>query len=459
MGSAGRFPAPGAGQVVVVGAGTAGCVVAGRLGEAGYSVVMLEAGAADPPSSDQRLLTIDYLQAKLATQRWWPSTRIFRGEGDLGERSVPHLAGRGLGGSSAVNGVIADIDLDDPALGSSDEVRAAFARCRLPIDRPDVGELGELDRALLAFRGSRLLALHRVDGRRADIAAHYLNDVGDVRIVGGALVERIVEGAYSGDSPELEVVTASGESFDAVAVVVCAGTLQTPAILRRSRIGHDVGVGVQSHPAVSIPIVRRQPASRSEIVSAVAVERGPVQLLALDHVAASPTPAGNPDAALLVALMRPIGAAGRIEMVSDDCDELPLARLRSFDDRRNLAALRHGVRWVLELLSAAPLAELIDVVPPVVLRGDSDQTKPLSSLADDELDVWIRSEPGAHAHLAGGCSIGRTLDADGRVNGTNAIYVADASAFPSIPRTGPHLPTIVQAEQLTARWCRAKMQE
>jgi len=444
------FPDPEAGRVVVVGAGTAGCVVAGRLAEAGYAVDLLDAGPMDFPSGDERLSATDHLQAHGVDDRWWPATTVFRGDGNSGEPSVPYLAGRGLGGSSAVNGLLADIDPDDPALGPPDEVRAAIERCRLPIERPGLDELGDLDRALLLVPGARVLDLHRSDGRRADIALAYLRGGGDVRVIGDALVDRVAERSAVGGITTTCVTTSSGDEFAASAVVLCAGTLHTPAILQRSRIGLDVGIGIQGHPAVSIPLVRRPPVRRCDIVTGVAVDRGRVQLLALDHVSSTSQPADGPEAALLVALMQPIAAAGTVEIVSDDPLVEPLVRLRSFADRRDLVELRRGVRWALD----TAVAELAEPIGAIAAQHHGHS---LVDLGDDELSDWIRAEPGAHAHLVGGCSLGRTLDHDGRVVGASAAYVADASAFPRVPRTGPHLPTIVQAERLVARWCRAKM--
>ena len=451
MSGASRFPDPGEGRVVVVGAGTAGCVVAGRLAESGYAVDLLDAGPAATPSSDDRLATTDHLRAHLVADRWWSSS-VFRGEGGEGESAVRYVAGRGLGGSSAVNGLLADIDLDDPALGPTADAAAALERCRLTIERPQVDELGDLDRAMLQLPGARPLDLHRRDGRRADLAEAYLDPGDDIRIIGGALVDRIVEHDARSDSPSrLQVVMASGDEYWSSVVVLCAGTLHTPALLQRSKLGERIGEGVQGHPAVSIPLVRRRPVRRSEIVTGVAVDRGPVQLLALDHVSAGSAPDGAPDAALLVALMRPTGAAGTVEIVADDPVVEPFVRLRSFDELGDLIALRHGVRWALEQLTTSPLGEVVGSI------AGAHGGRTLADLDDHELDDWIRADAGAHAHLVGGCAIGRTLDTDGRVVGTRAVYVADASAFPRVPRTGPHLPTIVQAERLVASWARAKM--
>ena len=99
---------------VVVGGGSAGCVVAGRLAEAGHDVRLIEAGVERPPV---RASFFDTMAAPGA---------LFAG---------PFVRGRGLGGSGAVNGMVVGAEDPPPPL-------AAVA--------PSADELGPLDRALLA---------------------------------------------------------------------------------------------------------------------------------------------------------------------------------------------------------------------------------------------------------------------------------------------------------------------
>ena len=86
---------------VVVGAGTAGCVAASRLSEnSSARVLLLEAGSAQP------------LEA-MALPPAWPT--LMQSSASWGDRTVQQRAtqtttglarGRGLGGSSAINGMI-----------------------------------------------------------------------------------------------------------------------------------------------------------------------------------------------------------------------------------------------------------------------------------------------------------------------------------------------------------------
>src|ERR1700754_4279997 len=84
-------------DVVIVGAGTAGCVLASRLTEdAGTRVLLLEAGSRDPlPAA--------------ADPKSWPSlagTSMDWGDESVSVAGSPRVRltrGRGVGGSSAIN--------------------------------------------------------------------------------------------------------------------------------------------------------------------------------------------------------------------------------------------------------------------------------------------------------------------------------------------------------------------
>ncbi|MEM1333154.1 MAG: GMC oxidoreductase, partial [Actinomycetota bacterium] len=361
--------------------------------------------------------------------------------------SEPYSVGRGVGGSSAVNGLLAQIDPTDPALGGvsvAAEVEAALGRVAVPRALTPVEELGDLDQALHAAGVADLVPLHRAGGRRADLAGALLGDHPTLEIRTGCVVDRVESRGSSGAT----VVTAAGERLTASAAVCCAGAFGSPAILQRSGLGRHVGDHLQDHPSVALDLrlgVRRRV---SDLPTATTVRAGPIEVVPLGHTGAPVAP----DAALLVALMEPTGAHGSVRIVSDDPADPPVARFESFAEREDLDALAVGVRAAGDLLHHPEVRALLgDEVR--AMAGD----RPLDDRDDDELRSWIRTTPGAHRHASASCGIGRTLDADGRVIGTDAVFVADASAFPRIPRTGTHLPTLVQAERLVWRWLHGMM--
>jgi choline dehydrogenase-like flavoprotein len=242
-------------------------------------------------------------------------------------------------------------------------------------------------------------------------------------------------------------VLADGSVVAADRVVVAAGAIHTPALLLRSGVDTPgVGTSLQDHPSAAITIELRDGAPRDPdgLVVATALERQGVQLLPVNHT-------GAPGyAALACALLRPHGRAGRVSIADDDPLAEPRVDLDLFADRRDLAGLRDGVRLALDVLGRPAFRAVT-----AALYVDEHGT-PATALADERsIDRWLLGTAGVHYHAASTCAIGTVLAEDGSVHGYEGLVVCDASAFPSVPATNPHLPTTMLAERLTARWARA----
>ena len=141
-------------DVVIVGAGSSGCVLAARLVDAGRRVLLLEAGADHPRPEDFPAALRDAATMGAATPGH-PANWELTGE-LTDELRWPVPRGRVVGGSSALNGTYfiratrADLDgwaAEGNDLWSYDAVLPAFRRCESDADygdRPGHGATGPL---------------------------------------------------------------------------------------------------------------------------------------------------------------------------------------------------------------------------------------------------------------------------------------------------------------------------
>ena len=162
---------------VVVGAGTAGCVVAARLAAGGdHRVTVIERGPdLSGPTTPPAIRSIDYTAA-LATERNDRDTRATRTTaGD----PIAYALGRGVGGSSVINGMV--MERGDPSQydrwGWTDAAEA-FERVQVPARRVTGDELGPIDRALEASTSTaRRVELSADASGRVTVVDAYLDAV------------------------------------------------------------------------------------------------------------------------------------------------------------------------------------------------------------------------------------------------------------------------------------------
>lgn len=434
-------------DVVVVGAGSAGCALAGRLAAAGASVLLLEAGPGDD-RAELRDATSLAATAPGHPRNWAHPVELRPGRPAI----VPR--GLGSGGSSAINGAawtyVTPADADGWGIAGWSYAdllpRYAAAESRMPVTRP-TGELlhpaalrfldtaarlgfpAEPDKNAGGRPGAGPVPTNSVDGRRIDTATAYLGAHG-AAVRTGAAVRRVLLQARRAVGVEL----ADGERVDAGEVVLCAGAVGTPRLLLRSGIGPglenelpDVGRGWSDHPAVYLPFRVDDPPAHPHAPSAqVALNAdagadpaGDVEILLF----ARPFVAGG-DLHLMCALQQP-DSRGVL-----DLDGISYDYLATGHDRRRL---RHAIRTGAELLRA----------------GVGTRTEPDGGvLADDRaLDGWIADHLTTSVHLCGSAALGRVVDPELRVLGVDGLRIADTSVLPRVPRRGPAATAVALGER------------
>ena len=385
---------------MVVGAGSAGCVVAARLAQAGEDVVVVEAGAGTTHEASRSPSFFDAAAAPDLT---------------FGE---PFVRGRGVGGSSAVNGMIATAG-DDAQYRSWEwsDTAAAFARIRVPMEAPSDNELGPIDRALLATASDAQRAmLTRHAGRRVTAFDAYLEDRRGVEIRAGTEAVRVLMDHRRAVGVELR----SGVTIETDAIVVSAGAIGSPLLLRASEVGGPgVGRHLRNHAAQPVDVRLRPhvPWDPHGLVAATLLRRDDLQLLSVNHLGPD-VPQG---AGFLVAVMSATGE-GSVEPG-------PVVRtVLSDHDHDRLAA---GIELVKQLLDAPAFAAIVE-------------------------DVSVGEAPAGVYHPTSTCRMGEVVDGDGAVVETDHLFVVDASVLPELPTANTYLPTLMLAERLVPRILRRR---
>lgn len=430
----------------MVGGGSAGCALAGRLGA---RALLLEAGPVTPAPE---LLDVSSLPVA-GPHNWAYAASLRAGQSHV----VPR--GRGLGGSSAINGAnwvwITPADADGWGIpgwtwadllphylhSESDAVHGTTGP--VPVHRPSgallhpaatrflhaaerLGFPAEPDKNAGAAPGAGLVPSNSVDGTRINAAMAYR----PISVRGDAPVTRVVFDGCRARGVELE----SGEVIEAGEVVLAAGAVGSPRLLLRSGIGPGstrvdlpVGRDWSDHPAVFVPFADddaaphpHAPGSQAALhLDAGADPAGDVEVLAFVR----PFLPGGPRY-LMCALQQP-DSRGLLTL-----DRIEYGYLRTEHDRRRL---RHAIRTAAELLRA----------------GVGTRLEPTGDVLgnDRALDGWVAAHLTTSVHLCGSAAIGRVVDAQLRVLGVEGLRVADTSVLPMVPRRGPGATAVAIGEK------------
>ncbi len=470
-------------DVIIVGSGAGGAVVAAELAEAGLNVAVLEEGE-HHRTEDFTTRTLD--QLRLLYRDCGASTT-------LGAAPVQYSEGRCVGGSTTINGGMAfrasprilDHWARDAGLRTLD-LDAEYTRVErfLSVATPDPDSIGRDQQLLKA--GADRLGWRIIDDRRAHVHCGGCNvcvwgcPTGAKQSTLVSYLPRAIHfGATVWTGCRVDTILFDGKRAIGVAatvrgqqirlrarrVVLAAGAVQTPALLQRSRIStpsSQVGRNLTLHPGAAVAAVFDDDVDgwtgahqsyqvrefEDDGVILAAVNLPPSLASRVVRSADRPIDAVMADYPRMVTagVLVEDTAAGRVRALgrTNVAVTYPVS---SVDSDRVIRA----VALLGEALFAAGARRIYLPVDGVAPACTVDDLRRLSSapVAPARLDLTT-------VHLMGTARLGAdpassVCDPYGAVRDTDRLYVADASLFPGPVAVNPQLTVMALATRVAGR--------
>jgi choline dehydrogenase-like flavoprotein len=491
---------------LVIGGGTAGCIVAARLAEdPAVTVGLVEWGPSDEHEPRARSI-----------RRW---AEMLEGEYDLDYRSVPQERGnsairqarlRILGGCSTANTMIswrprvADLQewVDLGARGwDAATVHPYYERLRTPItpvppqdQNPFVAGVIQSASAALGLpvrsawndedviegTGFFEIGYRPETNTRSSSSICYLHpaqrDRANLTVLLRTRALRLILDGRNRAAGALVrgAGGATAEVFARREVVVCAGAIDSPRLLQLSGIGPSAVLGAAGVDVrVDLPGVGENLMDHAEGIVVWEVAEPPPPVCAtgwdagalvrltpgaarpditmhfpveawVDHVVAHGVE--MPPACMAIApnVAKP-RSRGRVWITSADPDERPAIDYRYFTDA--------GGADEAVLVAAVRAARRIGESQPMAARLRREVFPGPRATSDADISALARATHQTVYHVSGTCRMGAAadplavLEPDLRVRGVAGLRVADASVFPTIPSVNPVVTVMLTAER------------
>ena len=477
-------------DVIVVGGGTAGSVLAARLTERDdLRVLLIEAGSEEP-------------LPEMAVPPAWPGLTLSAASwGDLTVpqgptgSTTPLPRGRGLGGGSSINAMVfarghhssyeswADagakswrfedlmpyfmrtesaVDRDPALRGRGGPLTVAPAEPVNPVlaaaldAAVETGQRRAGDISGGLEEGFGPVDLNIVGGTRQSAADAYLRPVLDrpnLSVVSDALVHRLVidKGRATGVDYSVGGRT---ESASAAEIVIAAGAIGSAQLLMLTGIGPadhlrehgievvadlpGVGTGLQDHPIANVVYHSAQPVptprnNHGEVIGLVRSRDGlpgpDLQLIFIDlarPVAGFAGPEPGSGYTIGVSVMSP-HSRGTVRLADARPGSAPLIDPNYYGDSRDLDAVVAGLR----------LARRIGRAPALDRWRDVEAAPGPATEDEAQLRGYARATVASYCHPVGTLAMGdgrdAVVDTELRLRGIEGVRVVDASVMPAIP--------------------------
>lgn len=336
---------------------------------------------------------------------------------------------------------------------------------------PDVNRPGATGVSPYPINSRNQLRVSSSDAYLEDLRGHER-----LTIVGDALVDRVIfEGSRA--VGVLALLAETPRTFHGAEIVLCAGVVHSPAILIRSGVGPahrlaelgiapvsdlPVGENFQDHAMIALNMTLKPEFD----VTSTKDRHTNVTIRTTSHVTNAPSNdimfvSMNQSVLAMQFASKEVGhgafgvwlnavtSRGQVIVDSSDPTAQPFVRENMLSTRDDLDRLTAGVE---ELIALGRIAEESGMLAESLEAANPELFAAMTSGNQAAIDSFLRAFAVDTQHGSGTCRIGdvsdpRTVvDQHCAVLGTEHLYVADASIYPSVPRSNTHLVTVMVGE-------------